>query len=52
VKLSDESMTDKECDEYIQEAFEEKKSKAQSRSLSDNDDDKENSMPKQSLGKK
>jgi hypothetical protein len=45
-------MTDKHCDKLIQEAFEEKKSKAQSHSLSDSNDDKENSMPNQPLGKK
>jgi hypothetical protein len=39
-------MTDKQCDKYIQKSFEEKKSKAQPRSLSDSDDDKENSMQK------
>jgi hypothetical protein len=44
-------MTDKQCDKYIKLPFE-KTLKAQSRSLSDSDDDKENSMPKQSLAKK
>jgi hypothetical protein len=42
---ADESMTDIQCDEYIQEAFEEKRSKAQSH-LAVSDDDKENSMSK------
>jgi hypothetical protein len=45
-------MTDKKCNKYIKPAFEAKKLKAQSHSLSDSDDDKENSMPKQSLAKK
>jgi hypothetical protein len=49
---ADQSMTDKHCNKLIQEAFEEKKSKAQSRSLSDSDDDKENTMPNQPLCKK
>jgi hypothetical protein len=48
----DESMTDKECNKYIQLAFEGKTSKAQSHTLSDSDDDKENSMPKKSSAKK
>jgi hypothetical protein len=37
---ADEIMADIQCDESIQEAFAEKGSKAQSRFLSDNDDDK------------
>jgi hypothetical protein len=44
-------MADQHCDKLIQEAFEEKMSKAGSRSLSDSNDDKENAMPKQSLAK-
>jgi predicted NodU family carbamoyl transferase len=45
--FTEESMTYKLCDKYIQLAFEEKKAKAQSHSLSDSNDDKEKSMPKQ-----
>jgi hypothetical protein len=50
--FAEETMTDKQCNKYIQLAFEEKKAKTQSCSLSDSDDDKENSMPKHSLEKK
>jgi hypothetical protein len=50
--FTDKSMTAKECDTCIQVAFDEKKSRAQSHSLSDSNDDKENAMPKQSLAEK